>query len=224
MPSLSVLLFGSTGNIGALVAQALAKRTAELGRVAFHARSSVSPEKEALYAAVEAQGLERVEKDIRDIATYRGTFLSSFHYVLWYSPPSGSVITDILFCYLTGFDIVICCVSHDAILDQILITDTAVAAGVRHIIPSEFGGDLSCPAFHAKKAMLWRYKLVVQAHLERVAREEPAFGYTLVYCGIFTELMFGGMMCNILGVDTKAFKGEVFGKPNNVICATSAKE
>jgi len=68
----SVLLFGSTGNVGALITTALAQRKAELGKIAFYARPFSNPEKEALYKAVEAQGLERVEGDIRDLAVYRG--------------------------------------------------------------------------------------------------------------------------------------------------------
>ncbi|OBT39026.1 hypothetical protein VE00_10821 [Pseudogymnoascus sp. WSF 3629] len=106
----SILLVGFTGNIGTMIAQELLRRTIELRRVAFYARPGASSEKQVLYAMAEALGMERVEGEIRDIAVYR------------------------------GFDIVICCLSHDSILDQISIIYTALAGGVRHIIPPEFGG------------------------------------------------------------------------------------
>lgn len=118
----------------------------------------------------------------------------------------------------------ICLHGQDSLLEQIPIIDTAVAAGVRHIIPSEFGGDLSLDCFHDKKALLWRYKLIVQSHLEKVCKEEPTFGYTLIHVGLITELMMGSLLCNIMGVDTKKFTGEVFGQPDTVFVGTSAKE
>lgn len=75
MPSLSVLVIGATGTVGRFITPVLAQRKGEFNRVAFHSRSGITPDKEALYAALEAQGLERVEGNVRDISLYRGKIL-----------------------------------------------------------------------------------------------------------------------------------------------------
>jgi hypothetical protein len=134
----SILLVGFTGNIGTMITQELLRRTIELRRVAFYARPGASSEKQVLYAMAEALGMERVEGEIRDIAVYRGSLAVPLPFTVLIH--GENIRLTSLFRFVTGFDIVICCLSHDSILDQISIIYTALAGGVRHIIPPKFGG------------------------------------------------------------------------------------
>ncbi|KAH9959901.1 hypothetical protein BJV74DRAFT_954604 [Russula compacta] len=72
---------------------------------------------------------------------------------------------------------------NPALLEQIqtAVVDAAVEAGVSHIIPSNFGGDL---ASHRNPVV--EFKLRVEEHLEKLS-SEGKISYTAIGTGIFFD-------------------------------------
>ena len=67
------------------------------------------------------------------------------------------------------------------------IIDKAIAAGVTHFYPSEFGSDLSHPT--TLKQRYFRDKQITRRHLEKVAAAQTpkVFGYTYIVNSGFAE-------------------------------------
>lgn len=91
------------------------------------------------------------------------------------------------FDLMKGFTTVICMLGNHAIALQPQVIDAAVAAGVTHFYPSEFGSDISTPV--ANKTRYFRDKLPTRRHLEEMAEKHKAagFGYTYIVSGNFAE-------------------------------------
>jgi len=85
---------------------------------------------------------------------------------------------------LKGQDALVSTLASAAITVQTSLIDAAVAAGVKRIIPSEFGCDTSHPK--ASKLAVYRGKRVVAEHLEKLA-EEGKVTYTFIYTGGFLD-------------------------------------
>jgi hypothetical protein len=85
----------------------------------------------------------------------------------------------------TGFDVVIMPLGNHAIKRQPLIIDTAIAAGVRHFYPSEFGGDLTVPGNWEER--YYRDKVITREHLQKRTKDTPGLGYTYFVNGRFSE-------------------------------------
>ncbi|KAJ6572633.1 hypothetical protein B0H10DRAFT_1964349 [Mycena sp. CBHHK59/15] len=113
------------------------------------------PAKVAMFAYVQKKGVEVVV----------GSFLDSRSY--------------------QGFDVVISLAGNSAMKLQPGIIEAAIAGGVRHFYPSEFGGDISVGDFWQNR--YFRDKVVTRDHLVAKAKEYPDFRYTLVLTGPFTE-------------------------------------
>jgi hypothetical protein len=74
--------------------------------------------------------------------------------------------------------------SH-AIKRQPLVIDTAIAAGVRHFYPSEFGADLTVPGNWEER--YYRDKVITREHLQKRAEDTLGLRYTYFINSRFTE-------------------------------------
>jgi hypothetical protein len=86
---------------------------------------------------------------------------------------------------LSGFEVVIACLGNHAIKHQPELITAAIAGGVRHWYPSEFGADLTVPGNSEER--YYRDKMITRRFLEKKANEHPEFGYTYLIAGRFTE-------------------------------------
>lgn len=97
--------------------------------------------------------------------------------------------------------------NRDQVHAQIAVLDAAALAGIPHIIPSEFGLDLSTPA---KRAMpCFATKIAMEDHLLRLAGEGK-FTFTAIHTGFFFDWGLGrGLPVNLLGngQPTRLFDG-----------------
>ncbi|KAL2062759.1 hypothetical protein VTL71DRAFT_5831 [Oculimacula yallundae] len=85
---------------------------------------------------------------------------------------------DSLTSALKDQDAVVSAVGTDGLLGQSLLVDAAITAGVKRILPSEFGSDLS----NAKAAALpvFGYKVATRKHLEEKVAAGAKITYTYV--------------------------------------------
>jgi len=83
---------------------------------------------------------------------------------------------------------------NPALLEQIqmAVVDAAVAAGVSHIIPSNFGGDIA-----AHRTVVLEFKIRVEEHLQRLA-SAGKISYTAIGTGIFFDW---ALTIGFLGID-----------------------
>ncbi|KAJ7887027.1 hypothetical protein B0H14DRAFT_2337976 [Mycena olivaceomarginata] len=119
-------------------------------------------------------------------------------------------------CY-QGFDIVLSLVGNGAMRLQPGMIEAAVAGGVRHFYPSEFGTDFS-------QAGLWQFryfrdKVATRDHLAAKAKEVPDFRYTLMLTGTFTDWAAGEFTFS--GIDVKNQTVEAYGYPDAQIAVTA---
>jgi uncharacterized protein YbjT (DUF2867 family) len=85
---------------------------------------------------------------------------------------------------LQGQDVLLSTLASTALGDQIKIIDAAIAAGVKRIIPSEFGSDVSVP--QVAKLPVFAAKVQVREYLEKKA-SEGKISYTLFINGPFLD-------------------------------------
>jgi hypothetical protein len=96
--------------------------------------------------------------------------------------------------------------------------EAAIAGGVRHFYPSEYGGDISVGEFW--KNRYFRDKVVTRDHLAAKAKEFPDFRYTLILTGPFTEYA----VSSFNGVDFEKHTVEPYGKPGAELSVTAMPE
>ncbi|KAH6723773.1 hypothetical protein DL95DRAFT_522056 [Leptodontidium sp. 2 PMI_412] len=84
-----------------------------------------------------------------------------------------------------GSTTVICMLGNEPMKLQPHIIDAAIAGGVTHFYPSEFGSDLSHPV--ALTQRYFRDKQATRRHLEQTAQKHNTFGYTYIMNGGFAE-------------------------------------
>ena len=94
--------------------------------------------------------------------------------------------------------------------------DAAIAAGVRHFIPSEFGVDISQTAF--LKELYFVDKHRTRDRLRAKAKEVPGFSYTFVMIGAFAETL---ALTTAVGVDREAKTFTFYGNPETEYSLTS---
>ena len=89
---------------------------------------------------------------------------------------------------LRGQDAVIATVAkdRDAILSQRVIIDAAVSAGVRRLVPAEFGSYTEDTAV-VERLPIFKSKLAVLDHLKAVSAKNPHFSYTAICNGAFFD-------------------------------------
>lgn len=76
-------------------------------------------------------------------------------------------------------------VGTDGLLGQKLIVDAAIAAGVKRILPSDFGSDLTNPKTAALP--VFGYKVAVREHIEDKVRNGAMITYTYIVNGPFLD-------------------------------------
>ncbi|KAJ7133457.1 hypothetical protein C8R44DRAFT_870849 [Mycena epipterygia] len=118
----------------------------------------------------------------------------------------------------TGFDVVVSLAGNAAMKLQPGMIEAAIAGGVRHFYPSEFGGDISVGDFW--KNRYFRDKVVTRDHLAAKAKEYPDFRYTLVLTGPFTEYA----VSSFNGIDFEKHIVEPYGKPGAELSVTAMSD
>lgn len=117
-----------------------------------------------------------------------------------------------------GYDTVISLAGNAIIRLQPAMIEAAVAGGVSHFYPSEFGSDVAQEAL--REYRYFRDKRVTRDHLVATARAYPDFRYTLVMTGPFTEWTID----RAYGVYRGDGRVEAFGSPDAPIDVTSIPE
>lgn len=101
---------------------------------------------------------------------------------------------------------------------QSAMAELAIAAGVRHFYPSEYGAAV----YNESNANLryLRDKLVTRNHLAAKVKEVPAFHATYIVTGNFTEWS----VSDFYGVDMERRVVNTYARPDSEICVTSTRE
>ncbi|KAK5072329.1 hypothetical protein LTR70_010440 [Exophiala xenobiotica] len=92
---------------------------------------------------------------------------------------------NVLKSALQGIEVVVSTLASAALDTQKPLVDAALAAGVKRIIPSDFGSDLDNPL--DRKLPVFRGKVETQEYLEELAKSNPNFTYTHMYNGLFFD-------------------------------------
>ncbi|KAJ7656778.1 hypothetical protein DFH06DRAFT_1132006 [Mycena polygramma] len=85
--------------------------------------------------------------------------------------------------------------------------EAAIAGGVRHFIPSEFGADIAQDGLW--KNRYFRDKVVTRDHLRARAKDTPGFQYTLILSGAVAEYT----VSEFNGVDVQKHIARTYGYP-----------
>ncbi|KAJ7111849.1 hypothetical protein C8R44DRAFT_254102 [Mycena epipterygia] len=120
-------------------------------------------------------------------------------------------------CY-QGFDVVLSLAGNPVMRLQPGIIEAAVAGGVRHFYPSEYGIDAS--RADVQKLRHFRDEIATRDHLAATAKAHPDFRYTLMLVGQFSEWAFG----EFCGVDVEKHTVEAYGYPDAEISVTALKD
>ncbi|KAJ6512544.1 hypothetical protein C8R45DRAFT_890274 [Mycena sanguinolenta] len=120
-------------------------------------------------------------------------------------------------CY-QGFDVVISLTGNGAMRLQPAMIEAAIAGGVRHFYPSEFGADIA----HGDNWQFryFRDKLATRDHLAAKAKEVPGFRYTLMLVGAFSEWAAG----EFSGVDLENHTVVAYGSPEAEVSVTGMND
>lgn len=89
-----------------------------------------------------------------------------------------------LFQALQGQDVLVSALGKTALSLQGRLVDAAVIAGIRRIIPSEFGANLTNPL--TRKFPTYRPKVLVEEQLEQY-RQQRGISYTFIYCNCLLD-------------------------------------
>jgi uncharacterized protein YbjT (DUF2867 family) len=93
--------------------------------------------------------------------------------------------TESLTSALQGHDALISTLASLALPVQLGLFDAAAAAGVRRVIPSEFGSNTTISP--TKELPVFGHKIQVQKHLAELAAKDSNFSYTLVLTNAFFD-------------------------------------
>ena len=105
---------------------------------------------------------------------------------------------------LQGIEVVVSALGGPTLDTQKPLFDAALAAGVKRVIPSEFGSDLGNPL--NRKLPVYQDKVKVQEYLESLAKSNPAFTYTYTYNNAFLDW---GIQVGFI-VNTKEHKATIY--------------
>ncbi|KAF2098630.1 NAD(P)-binding protein [Rhizodiscina lignyota] len=114
-----------------------------------------------------------------------------------------------------GYDAVVSLAGNAIMRLQPAMIDAAIAGGVTHFYPSEYGSDVAQEAL--KEFRYFRDKRVVRNHLVAAARAHPDFRYTLMLTGPFTEWTID----KVYSVYQDDKKVVTYGRPDAPIDVTS---
>ncbi len=117
-----------------------------------------------------------------------------------------------------GDDTVISLAGNAIMRLQPAMIEAAVAGGVTHFYPSEYGSDVGQAAL--REFRYFRDKRVTRDHLVATAKAHPHFRYTLLLTGPFTEWTID----KVYGVYHDERRVEAFGRPDAPIDVTSIPE
>ncbi|GKZ34365.1 hypothetical protein AbraIFM66950_004596 [Aspergillus brasiliensis] len=118
-----------------------------------------------------------------------------------------------------GFDVVISLAGNSIMVDQPQMIDAAIEAGVTHFYPSEFGVDISQPAFLQER--YFRDKHLTREHLRKTARELPGFVFTEMIIGAFAETF---ILSDVFGLDRQARTFTYYGDLDDVKSISSMED
>ncbi|KAJ7472616.1 hypothetical protein FB451DRAFT_1036136 [Mycena latifolia] len=117
-----------------------------------------------------------------------------------------------------GFDVVLSLVGSALMRLQPAMIDAALAGGVRHFYPSEFGTDITQDGVW--QCRFFRDKIVTRDHLAAAAKAHPDFRYTLMLVGACSEWSYGPFS----GVDAAKRTVEAYGYPDAEMSVTALKD
>jgi uncharacterized protein YbjT (DUF2867 family) len=117
-----------------------------------------------------------------------------------------------------GYDTVISLAGNAIMRLQPAMIEAAIAGGVTHFYPSEFGSDVGQDSL--SDIRYFRDKRVTRNHLVAAAKSHPNFKYTLMLTGPFTEWTIS----SAYGVDQEKKSVVTYGSPDAKIDVTSIPE
>lgn len=115
---------------------------------------------------------------------------------------------------LKGIDAIVSTVNHEAIENQTVLIDAAIAAGVRRFIPSEYGSCTTNPKL--KDFPMYGPMFKIKQYLQEKA-EAGELTWTVLACGAFLELLFGSPLL----LDFGNHIANLIDEGNNRISSTS---
>jgi len=175
----SVLVLGPTGGVGKATITELLRRAQEFHRIAAFCNLERQKPDDPSFKELESKGVEVVKGTFDDVDAFK------------------------------GFDVVIAALGNHGLKEQPRIIDTAVAAGVRHFYPSEFGADITVPGNWEMR--YYRDKVITREHLQKKAKDIPGFGYTYFINGRFSEWA----IIPHFGIFPKTHEAFIFGNEGN---------
>lgn len=117
-----------------------------------------------------------------------------------------------------GFEIAISLAGNSIMRLQPAMIDAAVAGGVTHFYPSEFGSDTSLDAL--KDFRYFQDKRTTRCHLVATAKQNPQFKYTYMLTAPFTDWV----IFPFHGVDRVSKTVTAYGSKDLPLDVTSLKE
>ncbi|KAJ6572635.1 hypothetical protein B0H10DRAFT_2168683 [Mycena sp. CBHHK59/15] len=108
-----------------------------------------------------------------------------------------------------GFDVVLSLAGNSVMRLQPAMIEAAIAGGVRHFYPSEFGTDISQDG-------VWQFRYF----RDKVAKEHPDFRYTLMLVCSFSEWAYSSFN----GVDLQNHTIEAYGHPDAETSVTALSD
>ena len=186
----SVLVVAPTGKVGLAICHELGKTKSSFKRIAAFNNTSRGGDdtKEKILSGLRDLGLEIVSGTYEDVDIFR------------------------------GFDVVIMPLGNHGLYLQPQIIDTAIAAGVRHFYPSEFGADLLVgDNWHQR---YYKYKAIAREHLTAHSKDTKGLGWTFIEVGRFTEWS----VIKHFGIDNANHKATIYGNENGRQSLLSVEE
>ena len=186
----SVLVVAPTGKVGLAICYELGKTRSSFKRIAAFNNMSRGGDdtKEKILSDLRDLGLEIVSGTYEDVDIFR------------------------------GFDVVIMPLGNHGLYLQPQIIDTAIAAGVRHFYPSEFGADLLVGEnWHQR---YYKYKTMTREHLIARSKDTEGLGWTFIQVGRFTEWS----VIKHFGIDNANHKATIYGNGNGRQSLLSVEE
>jgi putative NADH-flavin reductase len=115
---------------------------------------------------------------------------------------------------LKGIDAVVSTVGNDALGNQTVLIDAAIAAGVKRFIPSEYGSCTTNPKLEAMPVYAPMFK--IRQYLQEKA-SAGKLTWTVLACGAFLDFLFGGPAL----LDFANHKATLYDEGDNRISSTS---
>jgi hypothetical protein len=94
---------------------------------------------------------------------------------------------DSLVAALQGQDSLILAFELGDVDRHLRLVDAAVAAGVKHVMPADWGSVDAESELAQKLVKIYRGKVAIKRRVEKLAAENPGFTWTAIVCGHFFE-------------------------------------